>query len=62
MAEQIMLAAAALPMGDDTPVMMYALIGGVALALLIAVAAMSKLAEKNKKKQRKQNKNKKQDP
>ncbi len=49
-------ALASLPMGDDTPVLLYVLLGCGALVLLIAVTAMGKLSAAQKKKKKKKRK------
>ena len=54
---QLMLPAiAALPLGDDTPVLLYVLLAVGAIVLLIGATALAKLAEKDKKKKRKSKK------
>ena len=39
---EICLTAASLPMGDDTPIWLYALLGGGAVAALVVVSLMGK--------------------
>ena len=56
MNQLLQLSCFALPLGDDTPVLLYALLGCGALVLLIAVTALGRLSaaqKKNKKKNRK---------
>ena len=50
------LAALSLPMGDDTPVMLYVLLGCGALVLLIAVTALGKVSASKKQKAKKKRK------
>ena len=40
--------AASLPMGDDTPVLIYALVGGGAVILLILSAVLGKRSDSKK--------------
>ena len=40
-------AIAALPLGDDTPVLLYAILGVLALGLVIAMTAVSKKSKEN---------------
>ncbi|MBR6107661.1 MAG: hypothetical protein IKQ39_06595 [Oscillospiraceae bacterium] len=56
MNELMTLGLASLPMGDDTPVLLYVLLGCGGLVLLIAAAAMGKLSAAQKKKKRKKRK------
>ena len=44
---ELMIAAAALPLGDDTPIALYAVLGIVALVLVIASVLMNKKAKQN---------------
>ncbi len=44
---ELMTTAAALPLGDDTPIALYAVLGIVALGLVIASVLMSKKAKQN---------------
>lgn len=37
-----------LPMGDDTPILLYIILGIVALALIIGCIVLGKLTRKNK--------------
>lgn len=46
---ELMLLAASLPMGDDTPILLYTLIGLGALALLIVTTIMGKKNKNGKK-------------
>jgi len=50
------LGCAAMPLGDDTPVLLYGLLGCGALVLLIAVTALGKLSSAQKKKKKKKRK------
>ncbi len=47
---ELMTMAAALPMGDDTPIALYAVLGIVALALVFASVLMSKKAKQDSSK------------
>ena len=47
---ELMTQAAALPLGDDTPIGLYAVLGIVALGLVIASVLMSKKAKQNENK------------
>ena len=53
---ELMTAAAAMPMGDDTPIALYAVLGIVALGLVIASVLMSKKAKQNDEKNKKDKK------
>ena len=44
---ELMTTAASLPLGDDTPIALYAVLGLVALGLVIASVLMSKKAKQN---------------
>ena len=52
MNELISLGCTALPLGDDTPVMLYAMLGCGAVVLLIAATALGKLSAEQKKKKK----------
>ena len=47
---ELMIAAAAVPMGDDTPIALYAVLGIVALGLVVASVLMSKKSKQNENK------------
>ncbi|MBR3269428.1 MAG: hypothetical protein IKI58_11995 [Oscillospiraceae bacterium] len=47
---------AALPLGDDTPVLIYVLLGVGALVLLIGATALGKLSEAKKARKKKDKK------
>lgn len=44
---ELWLIAAALPLGDDTPIALYAVLGIIALALVVASVMMSKKSKQN---------------
>ena len=44
---ELLTTAAALPLGDDTPIALYAVLGIAALGLVIASVLMSKKAKQN---------------
>ncbi len=48
MTMEIMTMLAALPLGDDTPIWLYALIGILALGLIVGSVFMSKKAKEQK--------------
>ena len=47
---ELMIAAASVPMGDDTPIALYAVLGIVALGLVVASVLMSKKSKQNENK------------
>ena len=54
MTMEIMTMLAALPLGDDTPIWLYALIGILALGLIVGSVFMSKKAKEQKEQGEKQ--------
>ncbi len=44
---ELWMIAAALPLGDDTPIALYAVLGIIALALVVASVMMSKKSKQN---------------